>query len=72
MEVRDIIELLRAGWELANRGMGWYLSAPPKPYHKKVQHLIGDELVNYMERAGLIKMAMPYNTINAVLVEERR
>ena len=28
MEVRDIIELLRAGWELANRGMGWYLSAP--------------------------------------------
>lgn len=34
MEVRDIIELLRAGWKLANRRAGWYLSAPKNPITK--------------------------------------
>lgn len=71
MEVRDIIELLRAGWKLANRGTGWYLSAPQKTYQKNEQHLICDELVNEMERAGVIKTAMPHNTIHAVLVDEQ-
>ena len=71
MEVRDIIELLRAGWKLANRRAGWYLSAPQKPYHKNEQHLICDELVNEMESAGVIKTAMPHNTIHAVLVDEQ-
>ncbi|MGL6428222.1 hypothetical protein ACV1C4_23385 [Aeromonas hydrophila] len=71
MEVRDIIERLRAGWKLANRGTGWYLSSPHKPYQKNEQHLICDKMVNEMERAGVIKIAMPHNTIHAVLVDEQ-
>lgn len=44
MQEQDIIERLRAGWELANRGTGWYLSSPRKPYQQKEQHPIPDEV----------------------------
>ncbi|QJT37100.1 hypothetical protein E4188_22635 (plasmid) [Aeromonas media] len=71
MQEQDIIERLRAGWELANRGTGWYLSSPRKPYQQKEQHPIPDEVVRGMERAGVIKTAMPYNSIQAELVEQQ-
>lgn len=45
MREQGIIERLRAGRKLANRGTGWYLFSPRKPYKKKEQHLIPDEVV---------------------------
>lgn len=71
MQEQDIIEHLRAGWELANRGTGWYLSAPRKLYQKEVHHQIPVEVVKGMELAGVIRTSIPYNTIRAELVEQQ-
>lgn len=70
MQELEVIERLRAGWELANRGTGWFLSAPRKSYQRIEQHQLPDEMIRRMELAGVIKTAMPYTTIRATLVEQ--
>lgn len=57
--------------ETCKPGDGVVSVRPQKTYQKNEQHLICDELVNEMERAGVIKTAMPHNTIHAVLVEKQ-
>jgi len=71
MQEQEIIQRLRDGWELSNRGVGWYLSSPHVPYTKRESHPIPDEAVRRMEQAGLIKTSMPYNSIHATLVEAK-
>lgn len=70
MQEHEIVEHLRAGWELANRGTGWFLSAPQKSSQRTEQYKIPDEVVKGMESAGVIKTVMPYITIHATLVEQ--
>ena len=36
MTKNDVIEKLRAGYELANRGTGWWLSAPKNNLDRKM------------------------------------
>lgn len=69
MTEQDIIERLRAGWQLSNRGAGWYLSSPQVRGRPKEQTLIPDEVVSGMVRSGVIKTTIPYTSIHAELVE---
>ncbi len=63
-----IIKHLEQGWELANRGCGWWLSEPRIPY-RRIQSIPVDEtVINAMERAGIIKTELPYTTLFATLV----
>jgi hypothetical protein len=69
MEKTEIIERLRHGWELANRGTGWWLTATRIPYCTSEQIQIEDVLVEQMKKEGLVKTELPYNTIFARLVD---
>jgi len=64
----EVIEArMRAGWELSNRGTGWFLS------HESDQlsalDVIQDEVVHEMVRAGVLKTYIEYTTGRAKLVE---
>ena len=63
----EIIEYLRNGWELANRGNGWWLSEPRKPYQRRALIHIDDSVVDNLEKAGLITLHLPHNTLWAKL-----
>ncbi|MDV0844966.1 hypothetical protein [Klebsiella quasipneumoniae] len=67
----EIIEHLREGWTLTNRGTGWYLTAPKVPYRKSKQYQIPERVVSAMEKDGIIKTVMPYLTIRAELLEQQ-
>ena len=69
MEKTAIIERLRHGWELANRGKGWWLTAPRIPYRASEQTQIEDAVVEQMKREGLIRTELPYVTLFARLVD---
>lgn len=66
--VDAVVSFLRAGWTLENRGTGWWLAAPRKPYRRTESTLIPDDLIESMERDGLIKIEIPYTTAKASLV----
>lgn len=64
----EVIEArMRAGWELSNRGAGWFLS------HGSDQlpglDVIQDEVVHEMVRAGVLKTHIEFTTGHAKLVE---
>jgi hypothetical protein len=63
-----IIQRLSEGWDLANRGTGWWLSAPRIAYRTTETIRVEDELVDDMEAKGVIKTELPYNTVFAMLV----
>lgn len=69
MQKTEIIERLKHGWDLANRGSGWWLSAPRIPYRASEKYQIDDAVVEQMESEGLVKTELPYNTIFARLVD---
>ena len=69
MEKTEIIDRLRHGWELANRGAGWWISAPRIAYRTTETIKVDDALVEQMEKEGLVKTELPYNTIWARLVD---
>jgi hypothetical protein len=67
MHKNEIITRLKSGWELANRGRGWWLSAPRVPYKSSETIMIDDAIVNAMEKEGLITLDLPYTTLFARL-----
>jgi hypothetical protein len=68
MEQPEIIKHLKQGWELANRGRGWWLSEPRIPYRKTQSIPVDEAVINAMVRAGIIKTELPYTTLFARLV----
>ncbi len=67
----EIIAKLGEGYELANRGTGWWLSAPRKAYKKAESVQIEDASVNALVENGVIRTELPYTTIFARLNEEQ-
>jgi hypothetical protein len=68
MEKDEIISRLKEGWDLANRGRGWWLSAPRVDYKATETIKVNDQAIEELEREGLIKTDLPYNTLFARLV----
>jgi DNA invertase Pin-like site-specific DNA recombinase len=69
MEKTEIIERLKNGWELANRGKGWWLTAPRIPYRRSEQSQIEDDVVEQMEKQGLIKPELGFYAFFARLAD---
>ena len=64
----EVIEArMRAGWELSNRGAGWFLSHGSEQL--PALDVIQDEVVHEMVRAGVLKTYIEYTTGRAKLVE---
>lgn len=63
----QVIDHLRNGWDLANRGNGWWLSEPRQPYKRTESISIDDCIVDHLEKAGLITLELPYTTLWARL-----
>lgn len=68
MERPGIIEKLQNGWDLANRGKGWWLSAPRIAYKQTETHKIDDSTVQAMKADGILEFDLPYTTLWARLV----
>lgn len=65
MDHNTILSRLDNGWELANRGNGWWLSEPRIPYRRTESIQIEDQIVNDLEKAGLVALDIPYRTLIA-------
>jgi hypothetical protein len=68
MEKADIVQRLKQGWDLTNRGRGWWLSEPWIAYRQTATIPIPEAIVNEMKKEGIVEFKMPYNSINALLV----
>jgi len=68
MEKSDIVQRLKQGWDLTNRGTGWWLSEPRIAYKRTAVIPIPEAIVNQMKKEGIVELKMPYNSINALLV----
>jgi hypothetical protein len=49
MTKQDIIEKLQNGWDLANRGRGWWISAPHIAYKHTETYEIEESIVKAMK-----------------------
>jgi hypothetical protein len=65
----EIVEKMREGWTLTNRGTGYWLSEPRKSYEKTENIQIAPEIVSAMESESLIKLNTPCNSTIAELCE---
>ncbi len=66
----DVVEArMRAGWELSNRGAGWFLSHGSEQL--SALNVIQDEVVHEMVRAGVLETYIEHTTGRATLVETR-
>lgn len=63
-----ILQRLKEGWDLADRGTGWWLSAPRIAYKRTETVKIDDSLVDSLIKQSLIKTELPYTTLWARLV----
>ena len=68
MTKQDIIEKLQNGWDLANRGRGWWISAPRIAYKRTETYEIEESTVEAMKNEGIIELELPYTTLWARLV----
>lgn len=66
-----ILQRLAEGWDLANRGTGWFLSEPPIPYRRTLSIKAPDSLVGDMICRGVVIEELPHNTIYARLPEAK-
>jgi hypothetical protein len=69
MTKQDIIEKLQNGWDLANRGRGWWLSAPRVAYRSTETYEIDESTVKAMKSEGILEFDLPYTTLWARLVK---
>lgn len=66
----DVVALLKDGADLANRGDGWWLSPPRKPYKSTNSVKVADDIVDALVADNTIKIEIPFNSAKAVLVAE--
>jgi hypothetical protein len=69
MTKQDIIEKLQDGWDLANRGKGWWLSAPRVAYKRTESYEIEESTIKAMKAEGILEFDLPYTTLWARLVK---
>jgi hypothetical protein len=50
MQKSDIVQRLKQGWNLTNRGTGWWLSEPRIAYKQTAVILIPEVIVNQMKK----------------------
>ena len=68
MDKDEIISRLKEGWDLANRGRSWWISAPRIAYKATETIKVDDQVIKELVTEGLIKTELPYNTLFARLV----
>ena len=56
MDRQTIIENLQNGWDLANRGRGWWLSAPRVDYKQKESYEIEESIIKAMKAEGILEV----------------
>lgn len=64
----EVVQRLRTGYELANRGTGWWLATPRKAYARPESVKLDDSLVDELEAEGRIKITMLSTSARADLV----
>ena len=69
MDRQTIIEKLQNGWDLANRGRGWWLSAPRVAYKRTESYEIEESTVEAMKAERILEFDLPYTTLWARLVK---
>ena len=69
MDRQTIIEKLQNGWDLVNRGRGWWLSAPRVAYQRTESYKIKDSTVYAMKAEGILEFDLPYLDTWARLVK---
>ena len=69
MDRQTIIEKLQNGWDLANRGRGWWLSAPRVAYKRTEAYEIDESTVKAMKNEGILEFDLPHTTLWATLVK---
>lgn len=67
----DLLAYLRRGWELTNRGTGWFVAEKQIHYKRSKSFKVGDDVVCALEKEGFIKCEIPYNSIKATLIEDK-
>lgn len=63
-----LIEALKLGSELTNRGMGWWVTRPRKGYEARHSERVDDALVEELQKEGVIKVEVPYASSKATLI----
>lgn len=66
-DAEDVLALMAEGKELRNRGTGWWLAFPRKPYDAFTGEKVSDELVSQLEKDRRIKITIPGTTAIAEL-----
>lgn len=65
----QVLDRLRNGWQLANRGTGWWISEPPRPYKRSGLERVDDLVVEKLKEDGMLTFELPFNTYFARLAE---
>ncbi len=58
MTPQNVIEKLEKGWELRNRGTGWWLCEPMIPYKSTESLPVSEQIVSQLEKNGIIQTKM--------------
>lgn len=69
MDKEQIIERLKAGHELHNRGTGWWLSAPKRRSGPADAVQVDSDLMNALEADGTLRIVMLTTSMRAELPE---
>ena len=64
----EIIKKIEGGWILTNRGTGWFLQAKYIAYKRQKSIKISEEVVDDMEKDGILKINIPYTSAQATLI----
>lgn len=67
MDKEQIIEQLKGGYELYNRGTGWWLNAPKRASGAADAVKVDDDLMNALERDGTLRILMLTRSMRAEL-----
>jgi hypothetical protein len=55
----DVLSRMAQGEEMRNRGTGWWIGPPRRPYGPHQSQRVADETVQRLEAAGLIRISVP-------------
>lgn len=67
MDKEQIIEKLKSGHELYNRGTGWWLSAPKRASGAADAVQVDGDLMNTLESDGTLRIVMLTRSMRAEL-----
>lgn len=65
--VDRLVNRLRDSYTLTNRGTGWWLAEPYKPYTKQDSEKVPDAMVDQMIKDGILRIEMLTRSMKAVL-----